>query len=141
MANRYMSRANRLGKPLCFMVLDADDFKQVNTKFGHLTGDFVLAEIAALLRGAVRGADAVVRFGGDEFLIILADSAMVGGRVVASRIAKSVDDWNSERHLPGFELTLSIGMAEIAEGKTLDQLLNEADQNMYAAKGAGGSSA
>jgi GGDEF domain-containing protein len=84
MANRYMNRASRLAKPLCFMVLDADDFKRVNTKFGHLTGDFVLAEIAALLRGAVRGADAVVRFGGDEFLIILADSATVGGQVVAS---------------------------------------------------------
>ncbi len=137
MATRYISRAQRLGKPLSFILLDADEFKQVNTRFGHLTGDFVLAEIAALLRGAVRGSDAVVRYGGDEFLVILGDAPMAGGQVVASRITKSVDDWNAEGHLSGFKLTLSIGLTEMAPGKTLDQILNEADQNMYAAKEAG----
>src|SRR5260370_4918183 len=102
MAQRYMSRAQRLDMPLSFLVLDADQFKDVNTRFGHLTGDFVLAEVAALLKGAVRGSDAVVRYGGDEFLIILADSAQEGAQVVASRIVRSAEDWNAAGHLPGF---------------------------------------
>jgi len=135
MANRYISRAQRLGKPLSFLVLDADQFKEVNTRFGHLTGDFVLAEIAALLKGAVRGADSVVRYGGDEFLIILADASQEGAEVVASRITKSAEDWNAEGHLPGFRLTFSIGVTEMTPGKTLDEVLNDADQNMYSAKG------
>lgn len=140
MAHKYMSRAQRLGKPLCFLVLDADQFKEVNTRFGHLTGDFVLAEVAALLKGAVRGSDAVVRYGGDEFLIILGDASQEGGEVVASRITRSTEEWNSEGHLPNFKLTLSIGLAEMMPGKTLDQMLNEADQNMYSVKGPGGGS-
>ena len=136
MATRYMSRAQRLGKPLSFMVIDTDRFKDINTRFGHLTGDFVMAEIAALLLGAVRGADAVVRYGGDEFLIILADSPLEGAKVAANRIARSVEDWNREGHLPGFELSLSLGLAEWSPGKNLDQVLSEADQQMYTAKEA-----
>lgn len=138
MAARYTSRAERLGKALTFVVIDADEFKEVNTRFGHLTGDFVLAEVAALLRGAVRGSDAVVRYGGDEFLIILADAPPEGARVVEARIRKMVEDWNAEGHLPGFNVTLSIGMAQWSKEKSLDQVLNEADQKMYQEKGGGG---
>jgi GGDEF domain-containing protein len=56
---------------------------------------------------------------------------------VAQRIIKSAEDWNAEGHMPGFQLTLSIGLAEMTEGKTLDHVLNEADQNMYLVKGPG----
>lgn len=137
MATRYMSRAQRLAKPLTFLVLDCDRFKEVNTRFGHLTGDFVLAEIAALLKSAVRGSDAVVRYGGDEFLIVLGDAALDGGQVVAQRIIKSAEEWNAEGHLPNFQLTLSLGLAEMTPGKTLDQVLAEADLNMYSVKEPG----
>lgn len=134
MAQKYKSRAQRLGKPLTFMVLDADEFKEVNTRFGHLTGDFVLAEIAALLKGAVRGSDAVVRYGGDEFLIIMADAPLEGAQIIAQRLTKSVEEWNSAGHLPGFKLILSMGLAEMTPEKTLDEVLNEADRNMYSVK-------
>lgn len=137
MARRFMSRAQRLGKPLTFMIIDTDHFKEINTRFGHLTGDFVLAEIAALLRGVVRGTDAVVRFGGDEFLIILSDAPLEGAQVVANRIAKAAEDWGAAGHLPGFKLKLSLGLAEWSEGKILDRILREADENMYAMKNTG----
>jgi diguanylate cyclase (GGDEF)-like protein len=136
MASRYMSRAQRLGKALSFMVIDTDHFKEINTKFGHLTGDFVIAEIAALLRGAVRGADSVVRYGGDEFLVILADAPEEGARIAVNRVEKSVDDWNKSGQLSGFELSLSIGVAQWFPGQTLDQVLTEADQRMYSMKDA-----
>jgi GGDEF domain-containing protein len=70
-------------------------------------------------------------------LIILGDAALDGGQVVARRIIKSAEDWNSEGHLANYELTLSLGLAEMAPGKTLDQVLAEADQNMYAVKEPG----
>ena len=136
MATRYMARAQRLGKPLSFMVIDTDNFKEINTQFGHLTGDFVIAEIAALLRGAVRGSDSVVRYGGDEFLVILAEAAMEGAQIAVNRVEKSLDDWNKSGQLPGFELSLSIGVAEWTPGQTLDQVLTEADQRMYSMKDA-----
>jgi len=136
MAARYMARARRLGKPLSFMVVDTDRFKDINTRFGHLTGDFVIAEIAALLQGAVRGSDAVVRYGGDEFLVILADSAMDGAKIAAGRVEKSVEDWNRAGHLADFELGLSIGLAEWQDGQSLDEALTAADKQMYEVKEA-----
>ncbi len=108
--------------------------KQVNTRFGHLTGDVVLANTAALLKHSVRGSDAVFRYGGDEFLIILADTSSVDARHVVDRIRAGLADWNRAGHLENFELSLSIGVAEWTEGKTLDALLDNADHEMYAVK-------
>jgi diguanylate cyclase (GGDEF)-like protein len=136
MFHRYVSHAKRLSKPMTLLVVDVDRFKDINTQFGHLTGDFVLAEIASLLQGAVRGSDAVVRYGGDEFLVFLADSPEEGAAVVHARVAKSVQDWNNAGHLGNFEMTLSIGMAQWKEDRTLDDILTEADQKMYAVKDA-----
>lgn len=136
MSARFISHAQRLHKPLTFVLIDVDRFKQVNTRFGHLTGDFVLAELAALLKSSVRGSDAVVRYGGDEFLMILANtSAADSGRVV-ERIRAYVRDWNHAGHLQNFEVSLSIGVAEWADGNTLDEIMDAADQEMYASKSA-----
>jgi diguanylate cyclase (GGDEF)-like protein len=134
MAGRFISHARRLQNALTFMLIDVDKFKQVNTRFGHLTGDFVLAEVATLLRSSVRGSDAVVRYGGDEFLIILADTGAIGAGRVVQRIRKYLLDWNGAGHLDGFELTLSIGVSEWSDGRTLDEMLDAADRAMYAEK-------
>ena len=67
-------------------MIDVDRFKEVNTRFGHLTGDLVLTEMASLLKNSVRGSDAAIRYGGDEFLVILADSDRAGALRVIDRI-------------------------------------------------------
>lgn len=134
MAGRFISHARRLESPLTFLLIDVDRFKEVNTQFGHLTGDFVLAEIASLLKSSVRGSDAVVRYGGDEFLIILADTSAAGAHRVTERAHAYLRDWNNAGHLKDFELSLSIGVAEWVDGKTLDEVLDVADRNMYARK-------
>jgi diguanylate cyclase (GGDEF)-like protein len=134
MATKYISRAKRLKNPLTFMLIDADHFKEVNTRFGHLTGDLVLAEIATLLRSVTRGTDAVIRYGGDEFVIMLADSGLEHSAVVGSRITNSLQEWNAAGHLKDFTLSLSMGFAEWSEGRTLEQVLDEADRTMYSAK-------
>jgi diguanylate cyclase (GGDEF)-like protein len=135
MVGRFISHARRLHNPLTFMLLDIDRFKEVNTRFGHLTGDFVLAQLAALLKSSVRGSDAVVRYGGDEFLIILADTSASDASVVVNRTRAYLNDWNNEGHLDSFELTVSIGVCEWADGMTLDEVLDSSDRAMYAEKG------
>jgi diguanylate cyclase (GGDEF)-like protein len=136
LATRFISHARRLQKPLTFLLVDVDRFKEVNTRFGHLTGDFVLAEIAALLKTSIRGSDAVVRYGGDEFLVILADASWADSAVVVRRTRAYLHDWNRGGHLEDFQVSLSIGVAEWSDGKTLDEILDAADREMYAEKAA-----
>lgn len=137
MLQKYTRRAHRLQKPLSFLMIDVDDFRMINSRFGHTTGDFVLLEVATILKSAVRGSDAVIRYGGDEFLIILADAPLEDVEVIIARIERFVEDWNESGHLKDFELALSVGAAQWAEGKTTDEFMNEADQNMYTAKARG----
>jgi diguanylate cyclase (GGDEF)-like protein len=137
MMKKYTSRAERLKKPLSFLMVDVDLFREINSRFGHTTGDFVLLEVATILKSAVRGSDAVIRYGGDEFLIILADAPLTDIEVVMGRIARFVQDWNQSGHLKDFQLALSVGASQWASGKTVEDIMNEADQHMYAAKARG----
>src|SRR5713226_421884 len=134
MTGRFISHARRSKKPLTLMMIDVDRFKDVNTRFGHLTGDVVLADAAALLKNSVRGSDAVFRYGGDEFLVILADTSSSDAGPVMERITEAVAEWNRAGHLKDFELSLSIGVADWSDGETLDELLDDADNRMYATK-------
>src|ERR1700722_18144621 len=133
-AGRFISHARRLKNSLTLLMIDVDRFKDVNSRFGHLTGDVVLADTAAVPKSSVRGSDAVFRYGGDEFLIILADTSRTGAAKVIERIRAYLLDWNLAATLEGFELNLSIGISEWSDDMTLDQLLDEADREMYAAK-------
>jgi diguanylate cyclase (GGDEF)-like protein len=134
LASRFIGQAKRLGNPLTFLLIDLDRFKQVNTRFGHLTGDFVLNEIATLVKGSIRGTDAAIRYGGDEFLIALSNTNAAGAATVVNRIQTSLNDWNQSSSLDDFTLSLSIGMAESTDGKTFDEVLDLADRNMYEEK-------
>lgn len=135
-AGQFISQARRRKTPLTFLMVDADKFKQINTQFGHLTGDFVLAEIAAILKASIRGSDAAVRYGGDEFLILLADTTESGAQKVIERINANVDEWNAADHLEGHKISVSIGATEWRDGQSLDEVLDGADQKMYQTKGS-----
>jgi diguanylate cyclase (GGDEF)-like protein len=133
-AGRFISQARRRHAALTFLMVDADKFKQINTRFGHLTGDFVLAEIAGVLSASIRGSDAVVRYGGDEFLILLADTNAAGAQNVVERINAKLDEWNDAGNLEDVRVTISIGVAEWHDGQTLDEVLDGADRRMYEQK-------
>lgn len=133
-ASRYMSHARRSKKPLTFLLADADRFKEINDNCGHLTGDLVIAEIAALLRSSVRGCDAVVRYGGDEFLVLLADTNRRGAENVINRIHRSVLAWNEATRIKDVKLSISIGVAEWRSNSTLEDMLKDADREMYRVK-------
>jgi diguanylate cyclase (GGDEF)-like protein len=135
-AGQFISQARRRKTPLTFLMIDVDRFKQINTRFGHLTGDLVLAEIAAILKVSIRGSDTVLRYGGDEFLILLSDTTSLGAENVIERIREQLAEWNAAGHLGNFFLSLSIGVAEWQDGKTLDEMLDAADRSMYEEKNA-----
>ena len=134
LASRFIGQARRVRTPLTFLLIDVDRFKQVNTRFGHLTGDFVLTEIATLLKGSIRGADAAIRYGGDEFLIMLSNTDAAGAAHVVDRIGASLNDWNQSSVLDGFTVSVSIGVAEWSDGQTIDEVLDLADRHMYEEK-------
>jgi diguanylate cyclase (GGDEF)-like protein len=130
-AGRFISYARRAQKPLTFLMIDVNKFKDVNTRFGHLTGDFVLAEIAGVLKSSIRGSDAAVRYGGDEFLILLADTTAIGAQKVVERIHAKLAEWNDAGHLEDLRIDVSIGTAEWQDGDTLDEMLDGSDRKMY----------
>ncbi len=131
-----ISRAERTKRPLALVMCDLDNFKLVNDRYGHLMGDYVLAQMAAILKSCVRGSDYVVRYGGDEFLLILPETDQAGGGIIVKRVRQKVDDWNRESRLENLPVTMSIGFHIHAPGQTPEHALAEVDARMYSEKGA-----
>jgi len=135
--SKEIKRVQRKQGTLVFLYADINDFKLVNTRFGHLSGDLVLAEVGGLVKQSVRGSDYVVRMGGDEFLAALADTDEKGGEIVKARVQDRVTEWNRNSPLPGYTLSLSIGIQPYDPSLSFDQVMAEADAKMYAEKKGG----
>jgi diguanylate cyclase (GGDEF)-like protein len=142
-AERALSRGGRPGDPRGVLVLDLDHFKAVNDTYGHLVGDQVLVAVAGALRAEVRDRDLVGRFGGEEFVVLLADGGSADLMAVAERIRRRVADLRVELPTPDGPLTVSGlsvsvgGAVAPAEGADLRALLQIADAALYGAKRAG----
>ena len=132
---RELARSRRNTHPIGFLMIDVNRFKEINDRFGHQTGDKVLQTVASLLVGSVRESDLVIRYGGDEFLAVLMETGDHTGAARA-RIEDAVARKNQERGVVPFPVTLSIGSAiwNPADAQTLESVLSEADQSMYAFK-------
>ncbi len=133
---REIARAERNGRPLALIMCDVNNFKQVNDRYGHLMGDEVLAQVASILKECVRGSDHVVRYGGDEFLLILPETSHEGSRVVRERINDRVAEWERSRRVGDVPISVSMGMYLHATGQTPEQDIAEADARMYVEKQA-----
>lgn len=138
-ANRRIEQSEKYGTPLSCILLDVDDFKSYNDRYGHQAGDRALQQVACLLTKEVRADDLVTRHGGEEFLILV--SADLEDAVhLAERVRQGVEaegDPEHERYLTGC-VTVSLGVATRAEGtQTLDQLVRAADAAMYYSKRRG----
>jgi diguanylate cyclase (GGDEF)-like protein len=133
-----IARGQRLGGRLSVVLADLDDFKLINDRFGHHAGDEVLLAFADLLRAHGRDVDVAARLGGEEFAILLPETGLEGARAVAERLRQSLAGLRirlGERD--EVTVTASFGVAELAEGQSVDSLLREADTALYQAKERG----
>ena len=115
-------------------VVDIDHFKQVNDRFGHLAGDRVLRDVAHILRSAVRSRDCVIRWGGEEFLVLLEHCEQAPGVLLAERIRHRVE---AHHDADVGKVTLSLGLATLKPDETMEQLIARADEALYEAKHGG----
>ena len=125
------------GEPLTLALIDIDRFKRINDTFSHSVGDTVLRRVAAIIRDQCRQNDLPVRYGGDEFLLVLANADLELGARVLARLKETVDAHAWAREAAGLTVTLSIGIAARARGGTVAATIAAADQALYDAKAAG----
>lgn len=135
-----LKRATRQNYPVSLILLDIDNFKQINDSLGHQAGDQILAELGALIKNNIREVDFPARYGGDEFVLVLPYSAEEETVSIARRLLKSVQsrpDGQGNLANPG-KLTLSMGIAfSPQQGTTPSELIRNADLALYQAKRSG----
>jgi diguanylate cyclase (GGDEF)-like protein len=133
---REIARGDRSGRAFCLVMLDLDDLKAVNDRFGHIAGDQVLRAVADVVRTRVRKIDVAARYGGDEFVALLPETDPTGGFVLAEKIRLAI----AEQGLAGAGegTTVSVGVVSYPfDGRSADALLVSADRAMYASKRSG----
>jgi len=132
---RELHRAHRYQRALSLIMLDIDHFKKVNDTFGHLAGDAVLNQLAAVLKERVRGEDILARYGGEEFAIIMPELEAENARIFAEQLLKLVEDSSFLFEDTVIPVTVSIGIATITgEEMKSQELIGLADENLYQAK-------
>lgn len=138
-----LRRKIRTGREFAFVMIDIDDFKRVNDRYGHLEGSRLIAQMGPLLRTACRtdSTDICFRYGGEEFSILLTETTMEEARAVAERLRQSVDEYPFSVKVshPQETITISLGVSSMAgdKQKSITELINEADIALYHAKAAG----
>ncbi len=132
------SRADRYNRPLSLLLLDIDNFKHYNDRYGHLEGDKVLARIGEVLQESLRETDSAYRYGGEEFMVILPETGGKEATNVAEKIRRQVED---KTFYPAsgeaVHVTASIGVAQYIFEEELSALIKRADNAMYVNKNQG----
>ena len=138
-ARDELERAMRFGRPFSLLMVDIDNFKNVNDRFGHRSGDEVLVELARRMTEVTRDIDTCARYGGEEFVLLLPETDSEGARVVAEKLRRIVSDAPIGVSDAGrLSVTVSVGVAGYPEhGDSLPDVLKRADEALYVAKRAG----
>jgi diguanylate cyclase (GGDEF)-like protein len=131
--DREIELVKRNGSSLCLMLADVDCFKTFNTRYGHLAGDRILMAVATLLRKNFRAADLIIRYGGDEFLVIMPDTNLGQGTIAIDRLEGLLVRWNGKEHRE-YTLSLSCGVATYCSGQSAEDIINAADTDLYVRK-------
>ena len=127
-----ISDANRTGSPLSIAFFDIDDFKKVNDTNGHVYGDQVLVDVAAIIKGSIRDTDIAGRYGGEEFMVVFQNADLSTASNIAQRIRQSVENRAPDES----PVTISGGVKQY-QGESLTDLIHAADTNLYEAKRKG----
>lgn len=126
--------------PLCILMIDIDFFKKFNDTYGHLVGDKVLRYVGVTLKRCLKGRDMAARFGGEEFTVILPQTALTGAGIIAEQIRNAISTGSIKSKSNGQyydQVTVSIGVAQFRENELPHDLLQRADKVLYVAKEQG----
>jgi diguanylate cyclase (GGDEF)-like protein len=135
---REVSRTRRSDRGFCVLMIDLDGLKEINDTVGHLRGDDVLRAIAGIIGGSIRTVDSAYRFGGDEFVVLLPETDIVGAFVVAEKIRAGAEEVGASFAGPEPMTSVSIGLVSHPEdGLSAEELMTVADRAMYQAKRLG----
>jgi diguanylate cyclase (GGDEF)-like protein len=134
--SREVSRVKRYGNVLALMMVDITGFRRVNDSLGHTGGDVVLRQIAHLLQSKIRNSDIIVRFGGDEFLLILPEAEKTGVERLVVRLKESLIDWAPRSGLTDFNLRFAVGIGYYTAEKRVDEILSVAEERMLQDRGS-----
>ncbi len=139
LAEGEADRHVRYARPFSLMMLDLDDFKAVNDRFGHVSGDCALKQFTGVVGGQIRGIDILGRLGGEEFGIVLPETSLAEARVLGERICKALREHDIKLgDSSAIRVTVSIGVAEACPGhNSLDDVISMADTALYRAKAKG----
>jgi diguanylate cyclase (GGDEF)-like protein len=132
--NKELAAAERRRSALSVVMIDLDDFRNINNKHGHAVGDRVLKIAVDLMRRTLRASDSIVRYGGDEFLVVMPDTNAQQAGCGLQRLLGKVVHWNQNPEVPDVMISLSVGVAEYRHGVTVGELIDEADRKMYETK-------
>lgn len=135
--HREVAAARRRQGPLCMALLDIDNFKQLNDRKGHVTGDAALTHLATVARECMRPQDTLARYGGEEFVILLPDTPLDKGIEAMTRLQRELTTRFFLADNEQIMITFSAGVAELGPEETGPQAIDRADRAMYLAKRAG----
>lgn len=134
---REMARARRTESPLCVALLDVDNFKQLNDRLGHETGDAALVHLVQVVRTVMRPQDQLARYGGEEFVLLLPDTTQEHGVEAMQRLQRELTTRFFLRNDERILITFSAGVAQWMPSETATEAIRRADQGMYLAKRSG----
>ena len=135
--DRELSRAARHERPLTLVICDIDHFKTVNDEFGHLAGDHVLKEVAQLVKGRLRPDDVIARYGGEELAVILPETDLPGGVLIAEELRELIATASFLFEDEDIDVTVSCGVAQLDPSWRSYDFVKAADEQLYEAKRAG----
>ncbi len=130
-------RSERSDKTFCLIIGDIDDFKQFNDRYGHECGDEVLVDVAALLRDRVRKQDVVSRWGGEEFLLLLPETDLPGGKALAEMLLSELEKYEFEYNGLKLNISMTFGVSDYQKGENIEQCIKHADDALLEGKRAG----
>lgn len=131
----YLKIVKRENKDLSLLLVDLDDFKKINDTFGHEIGDIVIKQLVEISKICIRESDLIVRFGGDEFVILLPNTNIQSARFVANKLINKINEYNKNKE---FNFSISVGISHYQIGdNSIDNIIQRADGALYEAKRVG----
>jgi diguanylate cyclase (GGDEF)-like protein len=128
--SHQLARSNRSGEPLTFLSIDINNFRDLNARLGNMEGNRVLTEFAKLLKNVFRGGDLIFRQGGDEFLVVMADTSEHQADFPLQRLLRTLEEWNLANG-KSYQLGFTWGVAAYVTGTSLEEILRTVDRKLY----------